>query len=191
MSIKIQAGKFYRQRCGYVAGPSSLYDEESLYRWRVGGYLYRDDGRHDSYVEEVIDLIAEVTVTDVLPFELKAGEKYETVKPDGTPGPVVELGPSIFSTHGTAAYFCFAALVDFDDNYDNLLITADGLCVGNSHPGNRYRITAPCVAPPPPTIAERLERAIELLANPRKDDSAFALIRGCVAELKAKEVARG
>jgi hypothetical protein len=37
---------------------------------------------------------------------------------------------------------------------------------------------------PPPTIAERLEKSLELFGDWRKGEEALVLVRGCIAELK-------
>jgi hypothetical protein len=181
VSIQIQAGKFYRRRDGRICGPAKLAEPSKTYRWNLGGNLFADDGRWSSYRKD-LDLIAEVTVQDVLPFELKAGERYDTVNADGTPGPVVALRRPHYSSHALYREVPFVAdghaisIAAFVTRHGELFSSDEWL----------GRITAPYIAPPP-TIAERLERAIELLANPRQDDSAFALIRGCVAELKNTE----
>jgi hypothetical protein len=181
--MKIQAGKYYRRRDGEVIGPATTRtDKGSSYQWTVGGLFFTDDGRYQARGPDCdYDLIAEVTVTDVLPFELKAGERYETVKPDGTPGPVVTLHSPRWNTKLIGRYMPFANYIPATSyiTVNGDIFDMDGKPLG--------RITAPYVEPKPPTMAERLEQAIELLANPRQDDSAFALIRGCVAELKHTE----
>jgi hypothetical protein len=181
--MQIQAGKYYRRRDGRICGPAKLAETSNTYRWNLGGNLFADDGRWSSYRKD-LDLIAEVTVTDVLPFELKAGEKYETVKPDGTAGEVLTLGPAR-GTPGEKRIIPFTAYTAGDSDR-SWHVTQDGSCVRYYDMVDDLRITAPYIAPPP-TITERLEKAIELLANPRQDDSAFALIRGCIAELKNTE----
>jgi hypothetical protein len=181
VSIQIQEGKYYRRRDGQVTGPVILRSGET-YRHVTGGYSYTPNGEYNVGADDDRDLIAEVTVTDVLPFELKAGERYDTVNADGTPGPVVALRRPHYSSHALYREVPFVAdghaisIAAFVTRHGELFSSDEWL----------GRITAPYIAPPP-TIAERLERAIELLANPRQDDSAFALIRGCVAELKNTE----
>jgi hypothetical protein len=184
VSIQIQEGKYYRRRDGQVAGPAVNRDDPGTnYPWIVAGRFYTDDGAYDCYTPgHHYDLIAEVTVTDVLPFELKAGGKYETVKPDGTVGPVVELLTGIFSCPGVRGFIPFQCGRNRD-----LLITRDGFVFGNYMAGTEYRITAPYVAPPP-TIAERLEAwmkgYVERVCNHHEWSSELAAI---VADLKAKE----
>jgi hypothetical protein len=175
VSIQIQAGKYYRRRDGRICGPAKLAETSNTYRWNLGGNLFADDGRWSSYRKD-LDLIAEVTVQDVLPFELKAGEKYETSN-----GSVVSLILDKWGARSAQTLLPFYCNINGQDYH----VTRCGRMLP-TRDGDEYRITAPYVAPPP-TIAERLERAIELLANPRQDDSAFALIRGCVAELKNTE----
>lgn len=144
--MQIREGGYYRRRDGQVVGPMRSID---LTR-------YMPCGNTLSIQESPADLIAEVFVSDQpipQPVKLEAGKKYETVKPDGTPGPVVELHQPSFSVEGIRDYFCFSSAI----KNDTLYITAGGLCVGNCEPGNRYQITREYVEPKPPSLAERLE----------------------------------
>lgn len=156
--MQIKEGSYYRRRDGLIDGPMERVQGEHSYPWRSpAGFAFTDDGRYDVRVSwSSDDLVAEVFITDTPPQvcpELKAGGKYETVKLDGTPGPVITLGTSSFTVPGIGDYFCYSASI----NGDALYITAEGLCVGNSEPNNRYRITREYVEPKPPSLAERLE----------------------------------
>jgi hypothetical protein len=178
--MKIQAGKYYRRRDGEVIGPATTRtDKGSSYQWTVGGLFFTDDGRYQARGPDCdYDLIAEVTVTDVLPFELKAGEKYETVKMDGAPGPVVTLKNTTTMRSG------FLRLLPFESCAQgaSLFFMANGQGI-DADSSDKFCITAPYVAPPP-TIAERLEKSLELFGDWRKGEEALALVRGCIAELK-------
>jgi hypothetical protein len=187
--MQIQAGKYYRRRDGEVIGPAKHRgDKGSSYQWNVSGNYYTDDGRYQACgPDSPYDLIAEIEVRDVLPFELKVGEKYCTTKPDGSDGPVVTLARTSYAYEYLREVFPFSHGSPSEVVFDRYGcgFQLDARLTPDSY--RCYRITAPYIEPKPPTIAERLERAIELLANPRQDDSAFALIRGCVAELKNTE----
>lgn len=123
--------------------------------FHVGCHRVDSAGRYVRTGEQCVLRIVFVSDTppQVCP-ELKAGGRYETVKPDGTPGPVVELHQTSFSVEGIRDYFCFSSAI----KNDTLYITAGGLCVGNCEPGNRYQITREYVEPKPPSLAERLEK---------------------------------
>jgi hypothetical protein len=182
VSIKIQAGKYYRRRDGQVAGPAVNRDDPGTsYPWIVAGCFYTDDGAYDCYTPgHHYDLIAEVTVTDCLPFELRAGGKYETVKPDGTPGEVVTLADAGFGSYLQNRAYPFSCQAG------RTYVTPNGEGRNYVNGVTCLRITAPYVAPPP-TIAERLEKSLELFGDWRKGEEALALVRGCVAELKNTE----
>jgi hypothetical protein len=183
MSIKIQEGKYYRRRDGLPVGPAAPTGE-SMYRWKLDGRTYCDDGTYDrTRIGHSYDLITEVIVIPSLPFQLRVGSKYNT-----SDWGVVELRDSGPFSLGLKACAPFRVMQSDEARF---YVNPSGEIISEAKGTVVARIISEYVEPTPPTIAERLEKAIELLANPRKDDSAFALIRGCVAELKAKEVARG
>jgi hypothetical protein len=189
MSIKIQAGKYYRRRDGEVIGPAKHRgDKGSSYQWNVSGNYYTDDGRYQACgPDSPYDLIAEVTVTDVLPFELKAGGKYETVNPDGTVGPVVELARTSYAYGYLREAFPFShgspTEVVFDRHGCGFQL--DARVTPDSY--RCFRITAPYVAPPPTTV-ERLEawrdRYVDRVCNHHEWSGELAAI---IADLKHTE----
>jgi hypothetical protein len=155
--MQIKTGGYYRRRDGQVVGPAeNRNDPGTSYPWVVGGRFYTDDGAYDQFSPlHSYSLIAEVTVTDVLPFELKAGEKYETAKPDGSAGPVVELKLAKWTNKGMRQHLPFT----FDCGY---YCDVRGDAFNDFDPDSFLRITAPYIAPPP-TIAERLEDVLSQL----------------------------
>jgi hypothetical protein len=189
VSIQIQEGKYYRRRDGQVAGPAVNRDDPGTnYPWIVAGRFYTDDGAYDCYTPgHHYDLIAEVTVTDVLPFELKAGGKYETVKPDGTVGPVVELARTSYAYGYLREAFPFShgspTEVVFDRHGCGFQL--DARVTPDSY--RCFRITAPYVAPPPTTV-ERLEawrdRYVDRVCNHHEWSGELAAI---IADLKHTE----
>jgi hypothetical protein len=180
--MQIKTGGYYRRRDGQVVGPAeNRNDPGTSYPWVVGGRFYTDDGAYDQFSPlHSYSLIAEVTVTDVLLFELKAGEKYETAKPDGSAGPVVELKLAKWTNKGMRQHLPFT----FDCGY---YCDVRGEAFNDFDPDSFLRITAPYIAPPP-TIAERLEAwmkgYVERVCNHHEWSSELAAI---VADLKAKE----
>jgi hypothetical protein len=176
--VKIKAGGFYRRRDGQVVGPAENRNEPfTSYQFIVGGCCYTASGGfYCSGHEDSLDLIAEVTVTDVLPFELKAGEKYCTVKLDGTPGPVVRLQTKI---DGDFYNSCFLYRCFKENEFCG--VTADGVV----HPKltKSFRITSPYVEHKPPTIAERLEAWRKAHIAPDCHTAFDAII----ADLKSQE----
>jgi hypothetical protein len=179
MSIKIQAGKYYRRRDGEVIGPAKHRgDKGSSYQWNVSGNYYTDDGRYQACgPDSPYDLIAEIEVRDVLPFELKAGEKYETVKVDGAPGPVVTLKNTTTMRSG------FLRLLPFESCAQgaSLFFMANGQGI-DADSSDKFCITAPYIAPPP-TIAERLEAWRKSNFSP----DSHSVLDAIIADLKSQE----
>lgn len=175
-TISPREGGVYLDRNGFVHGPLK---PDSIHTWVAGGRSWDAQGKWHRDGSH-LDLIREVFITDKPPQvcpELKAGGRYETVKPDGTPGPVVELHQPSFSVEGIRDYFCFSSAI----KNDTLYITAGGLCVGNCEPGNRYQITREYVEPKPPSLAERLE-------NWRNDASkSYAEIDSIISDVRKLE----
>jgi hypothetical protein len=186
--MQIQAGKYYRRRDGQVTGPVILRSGET-YRHVTGGYSYTPNGEYNVGATDDRDLVAEVTVTDVLPFELKAGEKYETVKPDGTPGEVVTLATSTFGSHLHNRVYPFSCQAG------RTYVTPNGEGRNYVNGVTCLRITAPYVAPPPTTS----ERLAEVLAAWNKTLTPLSCVaehkalitkaEGILADLKAQEAA--
>jgi hypothetical protein len=173
--VKIEQGKYYRRGDGEVMGPAKHRNEpHTNYPWNVGGCFYTGDGLFQvSGPDQVYDLVAETVCTDVLPFELKAGEKYETSN-----GSVVSLILDKWGARSAQTLLPFYCNINGQDYH----VTRCGRMLP-TRDGDEYRITAPYVAPPP-TIAERLEKSLELFGDWRKGEEALVLVRGCIAELK-------
>jgi hypothetical protein len=174
--MQIQAGKYYRRRDGQVTGPVILRSGET-YRHVTGGYSYTPNGEYNVGATDDRDLIAEVTVTDVLPFELKAGGKYCTVKPDGSEGPVVTLRRPSYSAES------LYRAVPFTANYEGKSHFVKSCGEVFSYDGTEFHITAPYVEPKPPTIAERLEK----WGNQLWSESVAEELHAIIADLKDKE----
>jgi hypothetical protein len=163
--MQIQAGKYYRRRDGQVTGPVILRSGET-YRHVTGGYSYTPNGEYNVGADDDRDLIAEVTVQDVLPFELKAGEKYETSN-----GSVVSLILDKWGARSAQTLLPFYCNINGQDYH----VTRCGRMLP-TRDGDEYRITAPYIAPPP-TIAERLEAQIEKAIRSPEMDALIAEIR--------------
>jgi hypothetical protein len=185
--MKIEADKYYRTRGGKVVGPvvSVKSSHGPDYVFRADGIDYTKDGcQLNSDISRPLDLVAEVQIVPALGFELKAGCKYETVL-ETREGPVVELIDHESKNSLHDAYlkqFPFCA----DIRGTRYFVQNDGLILSNKISANWSGCRIVREQPKPTTHAEKLQSAISLLANPRKDDEAFALIRGVIADLKAE-----
>lgn len=62
--MKVEQGKFYRQRNGGVAGPADLGFPGTKYCWTLSGWMFTAEGMRSEGISP-LDLINEVTVTDV------------------------------------------------------------------------------------------------------------------------------
>jgi hypothetical protein len=177
--MRIQAGDFCECDEGEAIYRAARCDTLLGDRLRLGGYTVNDDGTGVVTKRQIVTRI--VAVTPILPFELKAGQKYDLDN-----GEVVTLENHINVREGYKhlAPFQFRVVVAGKAHY--YIVTPDGLCVESDDSKQIARIVAEHVEPKPPTNAEKLESAIDLLASARKDDEAFALIREVVADLKAK-----
>lgn len=152
MSIKVQEGKYYRTRGGDVVGPAKHDGGDSYYPWICAGDIYTNDG---SWVEDEYnpqDLISEVTVIDAPP-KLEDGKRYCTVKPDGSEGPVVELGEVGWTCPFLRAIAKFAVV----SNGTQPKVSYRGDCFSHDTGEILYRITTKYIEPPKPTIVERLK----------------------------------
>lgn len=185
MSITIQVGKYYRQRNGDVCGPVTLESTRRVYY--CNQWFYFPDGRWSTSGESGRDLIEEIhPPVPVLPFPLTAGCQYETVKPDGSAGPVLLLENARQNSSGLNYFVPFAGRVEPPDG-KAWEITSDGRCVQFFDDLTELRITRPYVAPPPPKLSERLKawRADKALKMGEFD----AIIAG-VEALEDKEASR-
>lgn len=149
--MKIEAGKYYRDGSGKVRGPATPYND-AKFKWQLGAYYTDAGGYYSDNRDSPHNLVCEVECRDVLPFPLEAGAKYNTTKPDGTPGPVVKLAESswrkMFKIH-----YPFLVCEDEGKSVNTL-----GEVFRSDFSEAVYHITSPYVAPKPPTIAERLEK---------------------------------
>lgn len=162
--IKPEIGKWYELKNGYVGKARIRGDidklNDSQYPLLICGNWYSVDGKAWSGGH---DIIREVQIVPALNFELKAGQKYCTVKPDGSAGPVVGIRRSGLSGGAGAL-----APWDVDD------LPFPGECAYGAyanHAGEIYgdvallaRITAPHVEPPPSPI-ERLEKQVATIES--------------------------
>lgn len=142
--MKIELGKWYRDEDGAVGKAKADGNWFS-----VCGWIVNDEGTSRSGAKRIL---SEVTVTDVLPFELVAGKEYETVSPDGKPGPVVEL---VKATEGD--YYLDALPFRFGCAASFCGVTAQGMIVPKyaDYEMRGYRIVREHVSPTP---IERLEK---------------------------------
>jgi hypothetical protein len=171
----IEAGKRYVMRYGGITGVMRRHDgcrdkwSDGYLNWNVRGSYF--DTREDPW-----DLIAEYNPHDA-PCELRAGGKYVLDN-----GDVVKLDDSGFTVPCVHRFLPLSC-----DGMKYGYVTCDGEVLGyHDKPEAVARITAEYIEPKPPTPIERLEKAIQLFANPRTDDEAFALVRGVIADLKAE-----
>ncbi len=157
MSLQIQVGKYYRTRIGDIVGPARICHGTYCVKCSGGSW-----DRHGSYYEgesNERDLVSEVSVqfTPILPFQLRAGVKYDTQKPDGTAGPVVELERT--SDRGWQEAYCnefpfvvLAAVYVYSVTRSGTLMNYHNDAIWSG-----YRIVAEHIEPKPPTAIERLE----------------------------------
>ena len=150
--LVIEVGKRYRMRYGGITGivkdrPSSLYP------FGDGQFCWTEDGlcRHSGINQS--DLISEhIEPPAPLPFPLVAGKKFDTVKPDGSAGPVVELlTPNYFAV-------AFLALAPFECNIngERVCVTPNGDVISDDTGKPMLRIVAEHREPEPSPI-ERLQ----------------------------------
>jgi hypothetical protein len=62
--MKIEAGKYYRTRCGDVVGPMKLADGPCRYPWLTIKGCWTTEGEFSLEGEHACDLISEVHVSD-------------------------------------------------------------------------------------------------------------------------------
>lgn len=171
MTITIRENGYYRLLGGNVVGPATWHKDHCCYV--LNDNYYKADGSRHWGGEEPTFVAEEVTVSPVLNFPLVAGESYETVKPDGTPGPVAHLSSSGFTSNGLIAW----APLQFNIAGHFWYVNQFGEAMECKGPG-LLRITRPYVAPKPPTIAERLRIAL---------DTKFGDIDALLAEVATLE----
>jgi hypothetical protein len=146
--MQLKDGGYYRRRDGLIAGPAENRGE----LWSICGNHYEQShGGLHRYKWRDFDLIAEVTVSPVLPCELRAGGKYTTQKTDGSAGPVVTLERSTCMRSGFLNYLPFQSAKSNTQSF----FAADGSGF-DADKGHLLRITGEYVEPPPTPI-ERLE----------------------------------
>lgn len=110
----------------------------------------------------------------VLGFPLVAGERYETVKPDGTAGPTLTLSNSSWFNPGMMNHFPFSG-------EGSHYVTRDGFVV-HDFSANTYCIVRPYIAPQPTPI-ERLEKWKD--ANCNAGAATVRELESIIADLKA------
>jgi hypothetical protein len=176
--IKPEIGKWYELGTGNIAR-AERSDTFPKFPICVGGRHFNEFGEH---VCDDVDIVSEVLITPVLPFELKAGGKYDTQKPDGSPGPVVELVDGVDR---------FKRLYPFQVCFNDWLhsVALDGL-IETSRPDclSGYRIVSEHVEPPKPTAIERLESLERDFSQLCSDSQHYAIYRQLapiIADLKA------
>jgi hypothetical protein len=158
--IQIQEGKYYRTRGGAIVGPAERTHSQygKSYTFSIDGVDYTADGFQFETRDEVpLNLAEEVAIVPVLGFELKAGCKYETVRPDGSPGPVVELVEHALKHQLHQAYlkqFPFSLFIDCKIYF----AMCDGLILSNKNEAEWSGCRIVREQPKPPTAIERLER---------------------------------
>jgi hypothetical protein len=87
--VKIEAGKYYERADGQIHLAVKSTDCRDCDIKIGDGYYNSSKGGKHKLADR--DIVREVSIVPVLPFTLKAGSKYETVKPSGEAGPVVTL----------------------------------------------------------------------------------------------------
>lgn len=148
MAIKPVIGKWYQLDNGIV-GIANDRGRNCVHSISISGFYFDTDGKHATGNYEIT---SEVTITPALGFELKAGERYETVKPDGTEGPVVTLKSKSYERS-----FMWSRIIPFGvrDRDDYYAVTPGGELVNSQRPLDGTRIVRPYVEPKPPGPAER------------------------------------
>lgn len=181
MAITIQEGRYYRRRDGLLVGPM-IANGDLFYPAHTRYWNYDSRGVYKQSNVGGANIIAEVIVTEALPFELRAGGKYNTTKPDGSAGPVVTLSKNTFG-HRVISPF------QWSDGHGGLyLVLPDGL-MRRYELGDELRITSEYIDPPPTPI-ERLESALKEIEQPlnncyaNKVNRFVETVKGAVAELK-------
>lgn len=183
--LVIQAGKRYVMRYGGITGVIKPYVSGTAYVWFDGYNTFTSTGKfRTDFPEHSLDLVAEYTQPEPLTFELKSGERYETVKPSGEAGPVVTL--ERYNASNDAVQFLMPFFFKFGKEY-SYGVSRDGRCIRFYSVTDQLRIVRPYVEPKPPTNAEQLESALVLLGtmSRKTEDEAMTLIRGVIADLKA------
>jgi hypothetical protein len=167
--LVIQEGRRYEMRYGGITAPVTKDGSG----FTDGMFSWFSDGRYYSDRENGRDLIREyIPQPEPLPFVLKAGGKYETVKPGGSAGPVVELVANRFAK-AIAPFYCLTAAAEWWVSVAGLVCRYSG--------GDQLRIVREHV---PLTPIERLEMAVGSLASHDVTD-CVRQIRGVIADLKA------
>jgi hypothetical protein len=178
MSVQIREGGIYKRRDGQIVGPAKRNAEPyhpKCSHWKVGdSYTYWPDGRYELAQEKPLDLIEEVHLQPVLPFELVAGQKYCTVKADGTAGPVVKMLECKWHQLGMREHLPFDFYVDDDLFY----CTAKGEAFSDRDPGQKLQVSALA----PPTLSAQLRAVWQERGNAA--DAKFGELLGKVAELE-------
>jgi hypothetical protein len=151
--LVIQEGRRYVMRYGGITGVITKNGSgftDTMFRWF-------NDGRYYSDRENGRDLIAEyIPQPEPLPFVLKAGGKYETVRPDGSAGPVVTLVDHTLKHQLHESYlkkFPFSLYIDCKIYF----AMCDGLILSNKADAEWSGCRIVREQPKPPTPIERLE----------------------------------
>jgi hypothetical protein len=183
MTLQIKAGKRYVMRYGGITGTVRPNKGAISYTWNDGWHTWTDEGTFNlSENKHGCDLISEyIPQPEPLPFPLVAGKTYDTVKPDGTAGPVVKIKDSCI--FGGAGKLC-----PWDVNneaFDNEFPYASPVGEIYGHSGLLARITAEHTEPKPPTAIERLEDCHSQLKKHHISQAVDELGR-IIAALKAE-----
>jgi len=155
--LVIQEGRRYVMRYGGITAPIERNGiERGLQYWIDGLETWGPDGKYHSGIEDRRDLIAEYSQPEPLPFVLKAGGRYETVKPDGSAGPVVTLVDHTLKHQLHESYlkkFPFSLYIDCKIYF----AMCDGLILSNKADAEWSGCRIVREQPKPPTPIERLE----------------------------------
>jgi hypothetical protein len=151
--LVIQEGRRHVMRYGGITGVITKCGSG----FTDGMFQWFNDGRYYSDRENGRDLIAEyIPQPESLPFVLKAGDKYETVRPDGSAGPVVTLVDHTLKHQLHESYlkkFPFSLYIDCKIYF----AMCDGLILSNKTDAEWSGCRIVREQPKPPTPIERLE----------------------------------
>lgn len=150
--MNFEVRKRYKTRGGMIATCHKKNPYADSHNFKIDDYEFAldCDGLWNSGRSSPFDIISDVPLN---PSPALAPGEWNTVKPDGTPGPVVTLRPMRIKDTGMQALVPFEADVPPLKSY---YVTVDGLCVRFHDAGDRLRITTPYVKPSP---LERLREA--------------------------------
>jgi hypothetical protein len=174
--LVIQEGRRYVMRYGGITGVMRKNIGAIAYRMTDGELSWTEEGQyHGNDPLHGRDIIAEyIPQQEPLPFVLKAGGKYETVKPDGSPGPVVEPRDNQYSA-GVRTHFPMHA----ETPCGYACVSVNGELFHATNGCLLYRIVREHV--PQLTPIERLEKQ----AAWQVDAPKFAELSAIIADLKA------